>query len=263
MDNYLQIQEIVQSTGKALLQRLSSIELEIHYKDRSYQNLVTDCDIWVQNKLYQALHALLPEASFFAEEKENTTISGLTWIVDPIDGTTNFITQQKNYAICVALYDGMVPVFGVVYDVAAKQCYHAMKGKGAFVNGQALMPRLPKPAHESMLDVSLGTLNELSKKIEKPLYAVNRVVRGHRASGSASLAMCHIAEGTLDLYLSSKLFPWDYAAAGIILNEVNGIYTPLFETDSLLQNQRTAILCSGDEKLHHTFLAFFRGISVV
>ncbi len=254
-----QVQQIVQSTGKALLERLSSIELEIKYKDNSHQNLVTDCDIWVQNQLSESLQNILPEAHFFAEEKKNNQIAGLTWIVDPIDGTTNFITQRKNFAICVALYEDTKPILGVVYDVAAGRCYHATAGQGAFVDHYALMPRTPKKVQEAMLDVSLGTLNELSRKMGKPLYDVSRLVRGHRASGTASLAMCRIAEGRLDAYLSSKLYPWDYAASGVILDEVQGIYTPLFTEDQLMQNERTAILCSGDKELHKVFQHFFCG----
>ena len=97
---------LVRSTGKALQERLSSVPMNVRRKENNHQNLVTDFDVWVQNTLKTGLAEIAPEAAFFAEEKENQEMRGLTWIVDPIDGTTNFISTRRDFAICVALYDG-------------------------------------------------------------------------------------------------------------------------------------------------------------
>ena len=129
---------LVRSTGKALLERLSCVELNIRRKDNHHGNLVTDFDVWVQNELEHGLKKIEPTANFFAEEQENTEVEGLTWFVDPIDGTTNFVSTQKNFAISVALYDGKAPIFGIVYDVVNDVCYHAMKDAGAFKNGEKI-----------------------------------------------------------------------------------------------------------------------------
>lgn len=80
--------------------------MNVRRKENNHQNLVTDFDVWVQNSLKTGLAEIAPEAAFFAEEKENQEMLGLTWIVDPIDGTTNFISTRRDFAICVALYDG-------------------------------------------------------------------------------------------------------------------------------------------------------------
>ena len=96
---------LVRSTGKALQERLSSVPMNVRRKENNHQNLVTDFDVWVQNTLKTGLAEIAPEAAFFAEEKENQEMRGLTWIVDPIDGTTNFISTRRDFAICVALYD--------------------------------------------------------------------------------------------------------------------------------------------------------------
>lgn len=249
----------VKQTGEALIQRLSSMHWAVHRKNNDYQNLVTDCDIWVQETLVKELLRIEPRASIFAEEKENGKIHGLTWIIDPIDGTTNFVAAQKDFAICVALYNGDKPVFGIVHDVAADNTYHAYSGACAYMNDTLLPPREPVVLHDALFDVSLATLNNLSRRADKPLFAVSRALRGHRALGSASLAMCRIAEGRMEGYLSSKLYPWDYAASGIVLQAAGGVYAPLYKKDMLFRNCPTAVLACSDVAMWNQLAAFFRG----
>lgn len=249
---------LVRSTGKALQERLSSVPMNVRRKENNHQNLVTDFDVWVQNTLKTGLAEIAPEAAFFAEEKENQEMRGLTWIVDPIDGTTNFISTRRDFAICVALYDGASPVFGVVYDVAKDICYHAEAGGPAFANERALPKRAPVALEDALFDASLPTMNALSRRAGKPLHHLSRAVRGHRALGSASLAMCHIAEGTLDAYISNKLFPWDYAASGVILRAAGGDFTAIYD-EPLFTTSRAAVLCTGDAAIAESLLPFLRG----
>ena len=250
--------QLVRSTGKALLERLSCVELNIKRKDNSHKNLVTDFDVWAQNELKQGLAKIEPAAGFFAEEQVNTEANGLTRFVDPIDGTTNFIASQHNYAICVALYDGAQPIFGIVYDVAGDICYHATLGEGAYKNGVLLKKREEVLLENAVVDASLTTINALSRRAGTSVHRVSCLVRGHRALGCASLAMCHIAEGTLDAYASCHLFPWDYAAAGVIVKECGGIYTSLYD-EPLMTTKSATFLCSGDSHLHNQLAAYLRG----
>ncbi len=249
---------LVRSTGKALLERLSCVELNIRRKDNHHGNLVTDFDVWVQNELEHGLKKIEPTANFFAEEQENTEVEGLTWFVDPIDGTTNFVSTQKNFAISVALYDGKAPIFGIVYDVVNDVCYHAMKDAGAFKNGEKIKKREPVLLENALVDASLTTINFLSERSAAPLHTISRALRGHRALGCASLAMCHIATGELDGYISYHLYPWDYAAAGIILRECGGMFTSIYG-EALFGTESAAILCSGDGEMEARLLPFLRG----
>ena len=258
MDQYQAAIALVRSTSKALLERLASVPLNVRRKENNHQNLVTDLDVWVQSQLKAGLAEIAPEAAFFAEEKENQTIHGRSWIVDPIDGTTNFISTRRDFAICVALYDSTSPLFGIVYDVARDLCYHAMAGGPAFAGDRALPQRQPIALEDALFDASLPTMNALSRRAEKPLYPLSRVVRGHRALGSASLAMCHIAESTLDAYISNKLYPWDYAAAGVILQATGGVYSALYD-EPLFSTSKAAVLCAGDAALRDQLAPFLRG----
>ena len=101
-------------------------------------------------------------------------------------------------------------------------------------------------------------MNALSRRAGKPLHHLSRAVRGHRALGSASLAMCHIAEGTLDAYISNKLFPWDYAASGVILRAAGGDFTAIYD-EPLFTTSRAAVLCTGDAAIAESLLPFLRG----
>lgn len=249
----------VRQTGQTLMQRLETVDWTVHRKNNDYQNLVTDCDIWVQDRLMEALSKVEPSAAFFAEEKENESIRGLTWIIDPIDGTTNFVAAQKDFALCAALYDGYHPVFGVVFDPTAGNMYHAIAGQRAYLNDRALENRGPVPLNAALFDVSLPSLNNLSRRAGKPLFEVSRALRGHRALGSASLSMCRIAEGRMEGYLSSKLYPWDYAASGIILEAAGGFFAPLYQEDRLFEPHPTPVLCSTDKDTWALLAEYFRG----
>jgi myo-inositol-1(or 4)-monophosphatase len=249
----------LRQTGQALMQRLESVNWTVHRKNNDYQNLVTDCDLWVQDQLMEALSKIEPSAALFAEEKENDRIQGLTWIIDPIDGTTNFVAAQKDFALCAALYDGPRPVFGVVFDPAGGNMYRAAAGGTAYLNDRPLEARSPVPLNRSLFDVSLASLNNLSRRAGKPLFEVSRALRGHRALGSASLAMCRIAEGRMEGYLSSKLYPWDYAASGIILQAAGAVYAPLFEEDRLFEARPTPVLCTTDNAMWYLLAEYFRG----
>ena len=116
----------------------------VDYKGNDPQDLVSNLDRRVQEALATRLQALCP-ADFYAEEKDNRPIEGLTWIVDPIDGTTNFVSRKREFAISVALYDGSKPLVGVVFDVERGDLYSGIKGGGAYLNGLALDRGRPPP----------------------------------------------------------------------------------------------------------------------
>ena len=251
---------LVCEVGESLLARMAKVPLNVRRKEGNHQNLVTDFDVWVQSQLQEGLAQIVPEAHFFAEEQHNENSPGLTWYVDPIDGTTNFISTRCNFAICVGLYDGHTPRFGVVYDVARDVCYHAEAGGPAYANDRLLEKRQPVALSDALIDCSLTTVNALSRRAGVPLYRISCAARGHRALGSASLAMCHIAEGSLDAYVSHRLYPWDYAASGVILAAAGGVYGSLYE-DPLFTTEKAAVLCAGDKNLAARLRPFFEGQS--
>jgi myo-inositol-1(or 4)-monophosphatase len=156
---------------------------------------------------------------------------GWTWILDPIDGTTNFSEAGREYAISLALYVDGEPELALVLDCERDRIYTAVAGRGARLDGRLLPKRADPsaaaspgtshrehPLRSAILDASLNTLLNMGKR-GADLEFLNRELRAHRSSGCASLNLCRIAEAGLDAYVSSKLRLWDWAAGSLILKE--------------------------------------------
>ena len=189
-------------------------------------NFVTAYDVRVQQVLMERLAAILPEAKFFAEEKENSgddTKSGLCFVIDPIDGTTNFIHDYKSSAVSVGLlFDGK-PVFGAVYDPYKDEMFTAHIGEGAFCNGQ--------PIHVSAHDlfhslVCFGTSPYYKDELADDAFALAKDLFVNssdiRRGGSAAIDMCAVACGRMDVFFENRLSPWDYMASYVIITEAGG-----------------------------------------
>lgn len=217
----------------------------LDYKENK-QDLVSDMDTYVGKMLSRELLNLI-KGSVVVNEEDKHIIGEYMWILDPIDGTTNYISSNENYAISVAFYIKKQPVFGVVYDVMKDEMFHAYVGKGAFSNNERFPLLKETKLEESVWDCSYGSILELSKMHAKIPLLQNKS-RGHRSLGCASLAIVHIAQGKLQVFVSSHVKCWDYAAACIILNEVNGRWK--IQHDFFTMKKTEAIFCSSTSLLN-------------
>jgi myo-inositol-1(or 4)-monophosphatase len=210
----------------AAIYKSAGSDLGVEMKSSSV-DLVTKYDKAIQDFLIEKLSAVVPGAQFFGEEGDGNKelTDGYCFIIDPIDGTTNFIKGFQHSAISVGLAKDKEIVLGVVMDPDLDNIYYAEKGKGAFLNG--------KPIHVSDCElktslVLFGTCpyeHELAKKTfritEEVFYNALEVRRG----GSAALDICYVAAGKADLFYELILRPWDWAGATLILKEAGGICT--------------------------------------
>lgn len=215
-DIYEKSKVIVRDCGSAIK------KMDIHnveYKN-GIHDLVSDVDIFASSYLTKRLEALTPEATFIDEEGEQME-SASTWIIDPIDGTTNYITSHQEFAICVAYFHENQPVFGIVYDVMKDEMTCAYVGRGAYCNGIRLKPTEVKPLSACVWDASYKSILKLNQNGSK-MDALMKHTRAHRSLGCTALAIVNIARGKLDAYLSTNVKCWDYAAANIVLSEVEG-----------------------------------------
>ncbi len=192
-------------------------------------NFVTVYDKLVQKTLKEKLHEIMPEAHFVGEEEDihESIESGYAFIVDPIDGTTNFIRDYHVSAISVGLlYDGK-PKFGAVYNPYLDEMFTAEKGKGAFLNGKPIKVSTNKLENSVVLFGTSPYYPELSRKSFDMAYDYFTKSLDVRRSGSAALDLCSIASGRADLYFELKLSPWDYAAGSLIITEAGGEITDI------------------------------------
>lgn len=199
-------------------------EAEIQSKE-GRGNFVTAHDKAVQAMLYDALRKEYPECGFLGEEDEThcEELPDFCFIIDPIDGTANFINGYGHSAVSIAYVEYGVQKAGVVYDPYLDELFYAEAGKGAFLNGSpiGLSGRTLRdsivlfgisPYYEGYGDRSFGIIRMLYER-----------ACDLRNSGSAALDVCYVASGKADIFFELKLSPWDYAAAGLILKEAGGV----------------------------------------
>ena len=194
------------------------------YDKGRHADFVTEADLAVQSYLIEKLSAAFPEALFFAEEKkDNELTDALTFIIDPIDGTTNFFRHRSCSSISVGVTEGGQPVFGAIYNPYRGELYHAEKGRGAFCNDECL--RVSDVPMSRAL-IGFGTAPYYSDLFEvtgRSLSALLPVCADIRRTGSACIDLCDVAAGRSDAHFEWLLQPWDYCAGTLIVEEAGGV----------------------------------------
>lgn len=214
-----QIIDVVRRAGEMVLSA-HDIAAGTHEKT-SAADLVTEYDLAVEAFLKEQLPPLCPGSIFYGEEEaENADPSrGWAFIVDPIDGTTNFIRRYRPSAISAGLVKDGEGMLGLVYDPWADELFSAVRGQGAFCNGN------PIHAAEIPLENALFVFGTAPyhRELAEASFAVAKEVFLHcgdlRRCGSAALDLCYIAAGRCDGFFEAVLSPWDYAGASVILQE--------------------------------------------
>lgn len=187
-------------------------------------NIVTTMDTQIQNFILGRLEKLLPEAKVIAEEDNvHSFDNGYVWIVDPIDGTTNYAYDCKHSCISIALLNENDGYIGVVYNPYLDELFYAKKGEGSFLNGKPL-----NVTERSMVEslVIMGTAPYRKDKADYTFEIAKRLFvngRDIRRSGSAVLDLCYVACGRYDAFFEADLAVWDRAAAALIISEAGGI----------------------------------------
>lgn len=218
------VKKVVLETGELIRRRLNE-EMEIKEKDGQRSNLVTSVDIEAEQYLVEEISKKFPKDSFLTEEKTiSLTKSDYVWIIDPIDGTMNFVYTAKDFAISVALYVKGEGLLGIVYDVMANELFVGVKDHGVSLNGKKISKLKSVPLEESIVDISLKSVLSLRNKGIAELSNLTPEIFSHRNMGSAALRIVHIGLNRIHVYISAKLCVWDIAAAIIILEELGGVH---------------------------------------
>ena len=214
------------------------------FRKEGHFNFVTEADLHVQEELRERLSAICPEAVFYAEEQENARLTdALTWVVDPIDGTLNFMRGRDCSAVSIALLENARPVTGVIYRPFTDEMFAAEKGKGAFLNGEKI--RVSEVPFENAM-ISMGTSPYNSALASETLERAKKfLLQGGdlRRTGSAAVDLTDVACGRSDLFFELQLLPWDIAAGALIVTEAGGIFDEYLEKE-LTFDKKVAILAS-------------------
>ncbi|TXL67560.1 inositol monophosphatase family protein [Cerasibacillus terrae] len=221
----------------------------LHIETKSNPNdLVTEIDQATEKFFVNKIRSTYPNHFILGEEGFGDSLDNLTgtvWIIDPIDGTTNFVHQKSNFAISIGIYYNGVGEIGLIYDVKRDVLYHAKKGEGAYKNKVKLTPlKRDLTLEKSIIGMNHFWLCHNRLVDEKVMEKFVRTVRGTRSYGSAALEFAYIAEGILDAYLTLNLAPWDIAAGIVIVNEVGGVTTTIDGESVHMLKQSPILTCN-------------------
>lgn len=192
------------------------------HKEKLDKSLVTEADVNSEKKIRDILKRSFPKYSIIGEEFGDDKIaSNLKWIIDPLDGTTNFAMRIPFFCLSIGLVKKEEPILGVIYSPFADELFYAEKGRGAYLNKKKISVSDKSDIKKSFLTFSHGSVNEIGdivKKFQLPRHNI-------RQPGAAALELCYVAVGRTESYIAPRLRPWDLAAGMIIVREAGGKVT--------------------------------------
>lgn len=196
-------------------------------EEKSLNSLVSYVDKEAEKILVDGLGRLLPQATFVTEEDTvKNEESDLQWIIDPLDGTTNFLFQLPIFSVSVALRQAGEIVLGIVYEVNLEECFYAWKGGGAYLNNAPISVSKTKELNKGL--VATGFPYYQYEMIQKYFQALEQFMlnsRGIRRLGSAAVDLAYVACGRFDVFFERDLQVWDVAAGIILVKEAGGQLT--------------------------------------
>ncbi len=221
------LKDIVKEAGEILKEGYFSTK-EISFKAK--KDLVTKYDVGIENFLKEKFSNEFKEFNLIAEESDNSDIKfNNSIIIDPIDGTTNFVNGVPHTAISVGVYKDKKPFYGIVYNPILNELYEAQVEKGAFLNGKKIEVSKENDFQKALIATGFPyTSGTNQDDLDSVLTMMKNVLpncQDIRRLGSASLDLCYVAKGVFDSYYEMNLKPWDVSAGIIILSEAGGEFT--------------------------------------
>jgi myo-inositol-1(or 4)-monophosphatase len=249
--------DLARETGDLQRSRLAGAR-QIKTKT-SATDLVSDVDCEAERWIVSRLSEARPDDSILGEEgtlREGT--SAVRWVIDPLDGTTNYVYGYPAFAVSIAAEIDGVPQIGVVYDTVAGRCYRAVSGCGAFCEDRPI--KVTQQADLARALVGTGFSYDAAQRRMQgsALALILGRVSDIRRSGSAALDLCHVASGQLDAYWELDNAPWDYAAASVIAREAGAVV----ELAPACHGRGPAVVAA-NSSLMSAFLALLREAGVL
>jgi myo-inositol-1(or 4)-monophosphatase len=227
--------ELTRKTGEFINNHSQNFDpTKIEYK--GVNNLVSFVDKEAEIRLVEGLNRILPEAGFVTEE--GTTSIGqkeLNWIIDPLDGTTNFLHGLPLYSTSIGLVAGKEPILGVILDLGRNECYHATKNTPAFKDNKKITISHFTKIEDGLLAtgfpyMEFAQMNDYLKILDHFM----RNTHGLRRLGSAAIDLAFVAHGRFEGYFEYNLSPWDVAGGALIVKQAGGVVTDFFGGDDYI-----------------------------
>ncbi len=247
--------ELCEETGAFIRNEAENFDLSRIEQKTAFNNLVSYVDKEAEQRLVTGLRKVVPDAAFITEEGtvEQSGDAEFHWIIDPLDGTTNFLHGFPIYAISVALTRNGKPIIGVIYHIVRKEVFYAWEGGVSYCNGKPIRVSAVASISESLL--ATGFPYHHSKKAAAYLDIIKEFLdktHGIRRLGSAAIDLAYVACGRLEGFFEYNLNPWDVAAGVLIVERAGGEVTDFSGGDNVLFGKQ---LCASNGKVQGDMLA--------
>jgi myo-inositol-1(or 4)-monophosphatase len=244
------------TAGDILAQRFLQPQV-VGQKGRN--NPVTESDLLAERSILEILGAEFPDHAVLSEEtRQDTRSDGWLWIIDPLDGTRNFANGIPFFCVNIALMHTGDVVLAATHDPIRNETFVAQRGQGATVNGKPLHVS-PKDLSQSVIGADLGYNDELASATLRLLAELRSETQSYRVLGSAALSLAYVADGRHELYLHHYLFPWDFAAGKLLIEEAGGVATDRFGEPLTVDS---STILAGSPNAHPALLARITGVPV-
>ena len=222
------VESVAREAGATALRYQASLGTRVAATKSSPTDVVTEADTAVEAQIRAAVTRHRPDDAVVGEEgADSSGTSGLRWVVDPIDGTVNYLYGRAGYAVSVAVEDEHGALVAVVHAPATNETWTAWRGHGAWLDGQPIRPSEVSDLASALVGTGFGYRTERRRRQAEVVAAVLPAVRDVRRAGAASLDLCDVACGRLDGYYEQGLQPWDLAAGRLVVSEAGGVVSGL------------------------------------
>lgn len=218
--------EIIFEAGRKI-RAAFSYDIEIETKSNA-NDLVTNIDRETELFFIEKIKAFNPTHRILGEEgmgEKVESLEGVVWIIDPIDGTMNFVKQHRHFMITIGIYVNGIGKLGYIFDVMREDLFYAIAGMGAWYNGSPLRKLQPLKIEEAVIGINANWVTPNHRINHEKIIELVRTVRGTRSYGSAAMEIAFVVSGKLDAYISMRLAPWDIGGGVIIAKEVGAVAT--------------------------------------
>lgn len=251
-----QVVELSREVGEFIRQERKNFDFGRVEQKKGFNDLVSYVDKEAEEKFVSSLKKIVPEAGFIAEEGTAEAADEFNWVIDPVDGTTNFLHNLPIYSTSVALIKNKELLSGVVYEIGADECFYAHRESEAYLNGVAIEVSKAEALKESLLATGFPYHGEqkMDKFMEMFKYFMGNT-HGVRRLGSAAADLVFVACGRLEGFYEFNLNPWDLAAGALIVKQAGGEVTNFSGTDDYLFSGE---IFASNQKIHKETLEILK-----